>query len=129
MAGLISIGGLATGLDSNKIIDQLMKLERRPIDLLEKERAAAQATKTSVATVGTKLTTLGTAVRALSTVSGVLVRSASSSDEGVLTAAAGAGAARGSLTITVGQLARGSTAGSTVGVASATIRVSRASPI
>jgi flagellar hook-associated protein 2 len=123
VAGLISIGGLATGLDSNKIIDQLMKLERRPIDLLEKEMAAAQATKTSVGTIGGKLSTLNTAVRALTTVGGVLVRSASSSDEAVLTAAAGAGAARGSLTITVGQLARGSTAGSTVGVASSTATV------
>ncbi|HYR95528.1 MAG TPA: flagellar filament capping protein FliD [Candidatus Binatus sp.] len=123
MAGLITVGGLATGLDSNKIIDQLMKLERRPIDLLENEKAAAQATKASVATVGSKLTALGTAVRALTTVGGVLVRSASSSDEGVLTAAAGAGAARGSLTVTVGQLARGSTAGSTVGLPSATATV------
>jgi flagellar hook-associated protein 2 len=123
MAGLITVGGLATGLDTNSIIDQLMKLERRPVDLLQSEMTAVQATKTSVATLGGKLTTLGTAVRTLTTVGGVLVRSASSSDEGVLTAAAGAGAARGSLTITVGQLARGSTAGSTIGVASATATV------
>jgi flagellar hook-associated protein 2 len=123
VAGLITVGGLATGLDSNKIIDQLMQLERRPVDLLQKQLQETQATQTSVATLGGKLSTLNTAVRALSTVGGVLLRSATSSDEAVLTAAAGAGAARGSLTITVGQLARGSTAGSTVGLPSATATV------
>ena len=122
-SSLITIGGLATGLDTNKIIDGLMSLERRPIDLLTTERDGVQATRTSIATVGTKLTTLTTAVRALGTTAGVLLRKATSSDETVLSAAAGSGAARGSLTITVGQLAHGSTASSTVGVPSATATV------
>src|SRR5262245_17545982 len=121
--GLITVGGLATGLDTNSIIDQLMKLERRPVDLLQTEQTAVQATRTSIGTLGGKLTTLRTALDALSTPGSFLVRAASSSDESVVTAAAGAGAARGSLTITVSQLARGSTAGSTVGVASATATV------
>lgn len=35
----ISFGGLATGLDSNAIIDQLMELERQPIKRLETDRS------------------------------------------------------------------------------------------
>jgi flagellar hook-associated protein 2 len=123
MPGVISIGGLATGLDTNTIIDQLVKLERRPLDLLERQIAATQATKSSVASVSTKLAALRTAAQALGTVDRVLVRKASSSAETVLAATAGAGAARGSTTIAVTQLARGSVAGATVGVASATSTV------
>jgi flagellar hook-associated protein 2 len=120
VAGLITVGGLATGLDTNKIIEQLLKVERRPLDLLDQEVTAIEATKASVATVGSKLAALRTAAGALTTVDDVLVRKASSSDEQVLTAAAGAGAARGSLTITVSRLASGSAAGATVGVSSTT---------
>jgi flagellar hook-associated protein 2 len=123
VGGVITVGGLATGLDTNSIINQLIALERQPLDQLQSQITAAQATKTSVTTLGGKLATLGTAVRTLGTVDGVLVRAATSSNETVLTAAAGAGAARGSVTLTVTQLAHGSTAGSTVGVASATATV------
>ena len=126
MAGLITVGGLATGLDTNKIIQQLLTIERRPIDELDQEATAIEATKASVATVGSKLAALRTSVGALATVDDVLVRKASSSDEQVLTAAAGAGAARGSLTITVSRLARGSAAGATAGVASPTSTIASA---
>ncbi|BCA79147.1 flagellar filament capping protein FliD [Desulfuromonas sp. AOP6] len=35
----ITFGGLATGLDTNAIIDALMEIERRPIDRLEREQS------------------------------------------------------------------------------------------
>jgi flagellar hook-associated protein 2 len=120
VAGVISVGGLATGLDTNEIITKLLQLERRPVALLERELAATEATKTSIGTVSSKLSALKTAVDALKTIDDVLVRKATSSEETVLTAAAGAGAARGSTTLTVTQLARASAAGSTVGVDAAT---------
>jgi flagellar hook-associated protein 2 len=118
--GVINVGGLATGLDTNKIIDQLVALEQRPVLLLQQEQTDVQSTRTSVATVNTKLATLKTASDALDTAVGVLVRKATSSDETVATAAAGSGAQRGSLTISVTRLASGSVAGGTVGVSSAT---------
>lgn len=123
MAGIISVGGLATGLDTNDIIDKLVKVERRPLDLLSQEIATTQSTKLSVSTFAGKLSALQSAADALSTSDEVLVRQASSSDEDVLGAAAGLGAARGSTTITVTQLAHGSVAAATVGVASATSTV------
>lgn len=119
MAGVISIGGLATGLDTNSIVDQLVKLERRPVALLERELAAVEATQASIASLGGKLAALRGAAAALDSVAEVLVGKASSSDEAVLAAAAGEGASRGTLTLTVSRLAQGSVAGATVGVASA----------
>jgi flagellar hook-associated protein 2 len=119
MAGLITVGGLATGLDTNSIIAQLMKIEQRPLDLLQQQQDAIKATQSSVATVASKLATLKGASDALGTVDGVLLRKASSSDETVLSAAAGAGAKAGSVTINVTQLARASVASSAMGVASA----------
>jgi flagellar hook-associated protein 2 len=123
VGGPITFGGLASGLDSNSIIDKLIQLDSQPLNTLQTELAAVQATQTSVGTVGGKLSTLGTAVSALSTPDSFLIRNATSSDETVLTAAAGAGAARGSVTINATQLAHGSTATATAGVASATATV------
>ncbi|HEV7732946.1 MAG TPA: flagellar filament capping protein FliD [Candidatus Binatia bacterium] len=115
MAGLISIGGLVTGLDTNKMIESLVALERRPLDQLGKEISATNVTKSALATLQAKFLTFKTAADGLKTVGGVLVRKSSSSNESVLSAAAGAGAERGTATITTSQLARASVAGSTVG--------------
>ncbi|MCW5893669.1 MAG: flagellar filament capping protein FliD [bacterium] len=115
MAGVISIGGLATGLDTNSIIDQLVKLERRPIDVLVTQVADAEKTKGALSTLSGKLLNLKRAIDRMKVAGDVLVRKASSSDQTVLTAAAGSGAQRGTATLTVTQLARGSVAGATVG--------------
>ena len=123
MAGLITVGGLATGIDTNSIIDKLVALEKRPVGLLGVEVQDVQATQTSINTLGGKLSTLRSAAHALGTTDGVLVRAATSSDTDVLAAAAGAGAQPGSVALTITQLARGSVAGATVGVASATSTV------
>jgi flagellar hook-associated protein 2 len=123
MSGVITVGGLATGIDSNSIIQQLVALQQRPIDLLNQQIASIQQSQGALTTFGSKLATLKSAALDLSTTDGVLVRSAASSDETVLTAAAGSGAQRGSVDVTVSQLARGSVASSTVGVASATSTV------
>ena len=123
MAGLITVGGLATGIDTNSIIDKLVALEKRPVALLGVEVQDVQATQTSINTLGGKLSTLRSAAHALGTIDGVLVRAATSSDTDVLAAAAGAGAQPGSVALTITQLARGSVAGATVGVASATSTV------
>jgi len=120
MAGVISVGGLASGLDTNSIVDQLVALERRPITLLEQQIGTVQKTRTSFATLESKLGALRTAADRLNTVGEVLAGVASSSDERVVTAAAGTGASRGTLTLTVSQLAQGSVASATTGVAATT---------
>src|SRR6185295_13309956 len=100
MAGVINVGGLATGLDTNSIITQLVALERQPITLLQQQITDVQATQGSFNTLGAKLAALGKAADALNTVPEVLAGSASSSDEHVLGAVAGSGASRGTLSLT-----------------------------
>lgn len=117
--GGITIGGLATGLDTNSIIDQLTNLERRRrVDLLQIDRLEAEAKKSALQTFNTKLATLLTAVDALRNADTAIARQASSSDEGTIEITAGSGATPGSTEITVNTLARGAIAVSGSGVTS-----------
>jgi flagellar hook-associated protein 2 len=120
MPGVIAVGGLATGLDTNKLIDGLVQIRSQPLDLLNIQLSDVQATQTSFASLSSKFAALRTAVQALDTASEFFVRKASSSDEDVASAAAGSGATAGSVAITVSQLARVSVASSASGVGAST---------
>ncbi|HXJ35857.1 MAG TPA: flagellar filament capping protein FliD [Candidatus Eisenbacteria bacterium] len=119
MAG-ISFGGLASGLDSEAIIEQLMGLERRPVALLEQRLADLTKTRDAVGTIGTKLASLRAAVAPLGSPGGVLVRQATSTDAAVLGVSAGTGATPGTYTISVLHPARPSVATSSVLLAGTT---------
>src|SRR5882762_4087505 len=120
MAGTISVGGLATGLDTNKIIDQLVALERRPLDILTTQRDDAVARQKALATFGSKVFAFLTAANDVRTGDDVIARKATSSDTDVLTATAGGAAVPGTTTINVLALARGAIATSANGTPSAT---------
>lgn len=121
--GLITVGGVVTGLNTSSIISSLVQIASQPVVLLQQQLSNVQATQSSIGTLAGKLTTLGTAANALSTANGVLVQTAASSNQSVLTAAAGAGAQPGSVTLSVTQLAHGSTAGSGIGLSSSAATV------
>src|SRR5204862_522268 len=80
IAGVITVGGLETGIDTISIIDQLGKLEHRPVDLRALEVGGVQATQASITSLTGKLSTLAAAAHGLETADGVLVRQATSSD-------------------------------------------------
>src|SRR5262245_23007360 len=105
MAGTISVGGLATGLDTNAIITQLVALERRPLDLLQVQRDTANAHQTAQQTFITQILALPSAVDKVRTSDDVIAREATSSDTGVLTVTAGGAAQPGTTTLTVTSLA------------------------
>ncbi|TMA80444.1 MAG: hypothetical protein E6J72_08510 [Deltaproteobacteria bacterium] len=119
----ITVGGLATGLDTNKIIDQLVALERRPLDALSAQRDTMAARQTALQTFNTKILAFLTAVDTVRDGSDVIGHSATSSDETVLTAKATSGAAVGTTDITVLDLARGAIATSANGKGSAAATV------
>src|SRR6185369_16691792 len=123
MAGTITIGGLSTGLDTNKIIDQLVALERRPLDLLSSQRDDAIARQQALTTFGSKIFAFLNAANDVRTGDDVIARSATSSNEDVLTTTAGGAAVPGTTTIDVLALARGAIATSANGKASATATV------
>jgi flagellar hook-associated protein 2 len=106
----IPLGGLATGLDTNALIQQLLTVERRPVSLLETRKLRFQAQSTAFQDLNAKLLALKTRAEALSDPATLLARSATSSDGDVATASASPGSLRGSFTLTVTNLARGSLA-------------------
>jgi flagellar hook-associated protein 2 len=106
----IPVGGIATGLDTSAIIQQLLAVERRPVALLEARKAKLQALSTAFREVGAALALLRTRAASLADPATFFLRSVTSSAQTVATAAAGPGNLRGTYTLTVTALARGSVA-------------------
>lgn len=63
--GLFSIGGIASGLDTDDIITQLMQLERQPIARMQQRQQTLASTRDAWGQVNTKLSTLRSAVDAI----------------------------------------------------------------
>ena len=59
-------GGLASGLDTNTIVDELVKLQRRPIDLLKQKQSGLKVQVSTLGDLLSKLNALDTAAKALS---------------------------------------------------------------
>ena len=51
----ISFGGLGNGLDFGQVVDQLVKVQRLPIENLRTKKGALQTKLTDYGSVGTKL--------------------------------------------------------------------------
>ena len=98
------VGGLASGLDTNRIIGQLIELERAPQVALAKRKERTQAALDAWGSISTKLADLRTAAAALNTAAGWNTRKATSSSDAA-TVAATTTASTGTLTFTVDQLA------------------------
>ena len=58
MAAGVSFGGLASGLDTNSIVDQLMALERQPQNRLKLRQGQIDARKSALSDVSTRLKNL-----------------------------------------------------------------------
>ena len=106
----ISVGGLATGLDTESIVSQLMAVERKPVTALETRKLKFQALAASFKDLNARLSALKTRTDALKDPATFFGRSVSSSDETVATATATAGTVRGTFTLTTTALAKGSIA-------------------
>jgi flagellar hook-associated protein 2 len=100
----LSLSGLASGFDWKSLVDQLMELERTPITRIEKEQATNTARATALKDLGTRLTTLQNAAKALKSATLFSSRTASSSGSSWSVTAA-AGTPTGSYQISVSQLA------------------------
>jgi flagellar hook-associated protein 2 len=108
----IQVGGLATGLDTSTLIQKLVAVEQRPIQLLQTQQLKLKAQSTAYTDLNTRLTDLKNKADVLRDAGTFFPRSVTSSDSTVATATAAAGTARGTYTITATGLARGSIASS-----------------
>lgn len=114
-AGTITFGGLASGLPTNQIIDQLLAAERQPIALLEAQKQTQQQRLEILQNVNTKTLALRNALRALDNMNLVGTGpsaseeferwAATSSDASVLRATASNSAQPGNVVLRVAQLA------------------------
>ena len=102
----ISFGGLGNGLDFGQVVDQLVKVQRLPIDQLSQKKATAQSKLTDYALLGGKLLALQAAGDALRLPSVFDRSSTTVSDQTVLTASASSTATPGSYQVRVTQLAQ-----------------------
>lgn len=102
----ISFSGVASGIDTQSIVEALASLERRPIDAAKAKLTKLTSQQSLVGTLTTKLKNLKDKAAALSTITQGLSLSATSSDTTKISASAGATATNGAHSITVTQLAK-----------------------
>ncbi len=107
MPGAISFSGLFSGLDTESIISELMKIERQPITLLENKQLILNYQKEALNEINNSLISLkNIAYSFKSSSSSILKNTAISSDESILTATADITARKGVYDVVVNQLAK-----------------------
>ncbi len=127
MGSVSSSSLLSGGLDVQSIVDQLIEVEREPVRRMESESSSLQSKVTAFQTLNTQVSSfldrinnilfggdtvplaLSYAYQDLFRKSVFALRKATSSDEAVLSATGGKGAASGSYAITVSSLAQAKT--------------------
>ncbi|MEM6313436.1 MAG: flagellar filament capping protein FliD, partial [Planctomycetota bacterium] len=104
--GTISSGvGLASGINSQQIIDQLMQIEARPRTLYEQRIAGNESRRLAYTTLETRLTSLRLAGQQLKLSQKFQAATAKSANEDVVVATAADRAATGSFQVRVARLA------------------------
>src|SRR6185436_741919 len=101
----LGVSGLASGFDWRSLVDQLMDVERAPQRRLRSEQSGLAQRNTAFGNIVTQLNALKTRVEALKDATLFDSRSASVGDTTVASATAGAGAALGTYTFDITQLA------------------------
>ena len=101
----ITFSGLATGLNTAQIVDQLVDLKRIPIRRLQAQRQAFQNQVSALGALRTKLEALQNAAKDLRTANDFSSLKANSSNEDILRVTAASSAAPGTYDITVESLA------------------------
>ena len=82
----VSSSGVASGLDINLIVKQLVAIERKPIDAAQRKQVAIAAKLTTFASLSATFTSLKSTLTPLASYKSFQVKSASSSDNLVATA-------------------------------------------
>lgn len=101
----VSFGGLATGLDTGTIVEQLVAIRRQPIARLEAQKQLYTRQQAALTDLQAKLKALRDAADAIDTPQSFGSLKSASSLETALTATAGTEAQQGSYTIRVNSLA------------------------
>jgi flagellar hook-associated protein 2 len=109
----MSLGGLASGMDTESIIQQLMAIERQPIYRYEQEKTELNTAKDAWRDVNSRISNLESKLSPLKLSATFNSNKASASDKDVATATASNDAAEGIYELTVKETARSHRLGST----------------
>ncbi|MBB3083144.1 flagellar filament capping protein FliD [Geodermatophilus sabuli] len=101
----MSVGGLVSGMDTQTIISQLMQIEANPQTLLKQRLSATQSQATAYRALNTRFDALRSAAEALTTDANAWKPAKATASSTTVTASASAGAAPGSVTFTVNNVA------------------------
>ncbi len=101
----LRLPGLLTGIDTAKLIAQLMAIERRSLNVYEERISIWEERQDALSTLESKLSNLRSSVRALSDADELRAFSVASSDTDKLTADASYNAFEGNHTVIINQLA------------------------
>ncbi|MGB0716307.1 MAG: flagellar filament capping protein FliD, partial [Phycisphaerae bacterium] len=104
MSGISTGVGLISGIDTAALIDQLIAIDSRPIDLLQQRSASIDAQKTALLTISAQLLAIQNSVSNLNTPSFFRRFAAQSSNSSIINATPGESAAPGSYTFSVRSL-------------------------
>ena len=102
----LSSAGLGSNLPVDSIVSQLMAVEQRPVNLLDKKVSTFQAKLSALGTLKGALSTFQTALKGLSTISKFTAMTGTMADPSIATVSAGAKAAAGTYSIEVSKLAQ-----------------------
>ena len=104
---IFSVGGLASGLDTNTIVDQLMSIERQPQVRIAQQKTIETARQQALKDINTRLVNLDNAIAGLRDVgTWADVQDVESSDSSRVAVVRTGGAAAGGYSIGVSRLAR-----------------------
>ena len=101
----LRLPGLLTGIDTAKLIEQLMVIERRSLIVYEERKSTWDERKEALSTLESKLSNLRSSVRALSDANELRAFKTASSDTDKLTAEASYNAFEGNHTVVINRLA------------------------
>jgi len=105
MQGATSVDGIVSGLNTTDIVEKLIKLERRPIEVLEGKRDDKKEKIAAWRTLNAKTLAFNDVVKKLRRSSSFSKKEVSVSNENILSATAGSTASEGSYSVTVNKLA------------------------
>ena len=108
----ISSPGVGSGLDVNSIVNQLVAIEKQPLQPLQSKASVLQAQLSLYGTIKSQVSALGDAADALAQASGWSAQTATSSNTAAVTVSASASAMASTFSLSVTQMARAQTTAS-----------------
>src|SRR6476661_5666410 len=101
----VSFTGLASGLDTNALVDAMLKTDQSRVDLMKSNQATISAEVSAIGTLKSKMSAVDSSMQALRFASQILTNKATTDVSGIVSATADSTAVNGTFKVTVNQLA------------------------